>query len=337
MRISIFLLLLLFFNYEATLAATPIIVGHRGASGHRPEHTLESYALAIKMGADFIEPDLVFTKDGNLIARHENEISETTDVAKKFPQRKTTKTIDGKKITGWFSEDFTMAEIQTLRANERLPFRSHKYDGQFSIPTLNDIVNFLKQQNKAGRKVGLYIELKHPSYFRSLGHSFEQKILTALNTSGLTKDQVFIECFETEPLKWLKSKSVWPLILLVEKDLLPYDLILKKDPRTITQFLSNSGLKEIRSYAVGIGPDKRLIIPANSKGQLLPPTDLIQRAHAAQLLVHPYTFRSDKEFLATDYKQDPKQEYLQFFKLGVDGVFSDFPDHAMQARALLHK
>lgn len=318
--------------------AQPLVVGHRGASGHRPEHTIESYALAIKMGADFIEPDLVLTKDGVLIARHENEISGTTDVATIFPDRKTTKTIDGEKITGWFSEDFTLAEVQKLHAKERLSFRSHDFDGKFSVPTFKEILKFLKEQeNLTGRKIGLYVEIKHPSYFRSINLPLEQKVLDALNAAGLQKNFVFIECFETETLKWLKKNSQWPLVLLLEKDRLPYDLILQKDPRTMAQFLTDIGLQDIRTYADGIGPDKRLILPTDSKGQLLPTTNLIKRAHKAKLFVHPYTFRSDKEFLAKAYKGDPQQEYLQFFKLGVDGVFSDFPDHAIQARTTFLK
>ena len=326
---------LLLVLHTLSTAAPPIIVGHRGASGHRPEHTLESYALAIKMGADFIEPDLVMTKDGVLIARHENEISGTTDVATVFPERKTTKTVDGEKISGWFSEDFTLAEIQKLRAKERLPFRSQEFDGKFSVPTFAEILKFIADQEKlTGRKIGLYIELKHPSYFRALHLPLEQKLLDALNATQLKPEHVFIECFETETLQWFKKNSQWPLVLLIEKDRLPYDLILKKDPRTMQQFLSEAGLKNIRTYASGIGPDKRLIIPADSSGQLLAPTDLVVRAHKNNLVVHPYTFRSDKQFLAASYKQDPSKEYLQFFELGVDGVFSDYPNHAYQARTL---
>lgn len=318
-----------------SLAAPPIIIGHRGASGYRPEHTLESYALAIKMGADFIEPDLVQTKDGVLIARHENEISSTTNVATVFPDRKTTKVVDGEKITGWFSEDFTWDEIKKLRAKERLPFRSHEHDGKFAIPAFTEIVKFLKEQEKiTGRKIGLYVEIKHPSYFKSIGLPQERKVRDALNASDLSPQSVFIECFETASLQWLKKNSNWPLVLLIEKDRLPYDLILKKDPRTIEQFLNNEGLREIRKYTTGIGPDKRLIVPANSQGKLQNPTDLIRRAHAAQLIVHPYTFRSDKEYLADAYHHDPQLEYLQFFKLGVDGLFSDFTDQAVQARNL---
>lgn len=323
----------------------PLIIGHRGASGYRPEHTLASYQLAIEMGADFIEPDLVMTKDKILIARHENEISETTDVATKFPDRKATKTIDGKTITGWFTEDFTLKEIKTLRAKERLAFRDHSYDGKFEIPTFKEIVELaIKYSDKTKRKIGLYPETKHPTYFKSIGLPLEEALVQQLKNAGLNqKDSpVYIQSFELTNLKKLKKLTPVPLVYLIDDpELIPADFQAAKDGRTYMQMLSDDGLNEIKKTAAGIGPFKRYIIPTkaitNASGEKigeekLPPTDLVKKAHEAGLLVHPYTFRSEEKYLLKEYSKNPEAEYLEFFALGVDGIFTDFTDNAVQAR-----
>ncbi|MEW5859258.1 MAG: glycerophosphodiester phosphodiesterase [Cyanobacteriota bacterium] len=347
----------------ATLTgAPPIVIGHRGASGYRPEHTLASYELAIEMGADYIEPDLVSTKDGVLIARHENEISGTTDVANRpeFANRKTTKTIDGKPVTGWFTEDFTLAEIKTLRAKERIPELrpgSTKYDGLYEVPTLQEVIDLAKKKSaEKGRTIGIYPETKHPTYFDSIGLSLEEPLVKILSENGYTDadDAVFIQSFEVANLKFLKTLTDLPLVQLFNASTAqPYDFVASGDSRTYGDLLTSSGLNAIAQYASGIGPSKRLIIPAdtvdnNGDGQpddlngdgvisdadkpLLQPTSLINDAHAAGLLVHAYTFRNEDFFLAPDYNGNPELEYEQFFKLGIDGVFSDFPDTAVAVR-----
>ena len=293
-----------------------IVIAHRGASGHRPEHTLEGYTLAVEMGADFIEPDLVSTKDGVLIARHENEIGGTTDVADRFPDRKRTKTIDGQSITGWFSEDFTLAEIKTLRARERLPFRSHTYDGQFQIPTFDEVIELAQKLGTArGRPVGIYPETKHPTYFRGIGLPLEESLLASLEKHGWNRrdSPVFIQSFEPGNLRALRPKTTVRLIQLVSSAAL----------------VDDAGLKQIASYADGIGAEKSLVVPVAADGSLGKPTDLVTRAHAAGLLVHIWTIRVDKEFLPAGYHGDARAEFAQFRELGVDGVFTDFPDVAV--------
>ncbi len=313
----------------------PLIVGHRGACGHRPEHTLESYKLAISMGADYVEPDLVSTKDHVLVARHENEIGGTTDVEKKFPNRKTTKVIDGKKVTGWFTEDFTLKEIKTLRAKERLDFRDHSFDGKFEIPTFEEILNLVQAESKKlNKKIGIYPETKHPSYFQSINLPLEEPLIDLLNKFKLNdkKSSVFIQSFELTNLKKLKKMTPLPLIYLIDDpDLVPYDHVLAKDKRTYLDMLNPSNLKEISLTASGIGPYKRYIIPADSKNNALPPTSLIKNAHALGLKVHAYTFRSEGQYLLNDYKNNPTSEYFAYFNLGVDGLFTDFPDAAVKA------
>ena len=295
-----------------------LIIGHRGASGHRPEHTLESYTLAIAMGADYIEPDLVSTKDGVLIVRHENEIGGTTDVADKFPARKTTKTIDGQPVTGWFSEDFTLAEIRTLRAKERLPFRSHERDGIYPIPTFDEVLALADAKSKeVGRTIGVYPETKHPTYFRSIGLALEPPMLETLAKHGKRDSSaaIFIQSFEPANLQLLRPLTTIRLILLLEA----------------TADVSLARLKEIRTFADGIGPNTRLIVPANPDGTLREPTTLVADAHKAGLLVHVWTLRSEPVFLSPSYGGDPVKEYRQFAALGVDGIFGDFPDVAFAA------
>lgn len=319
-------------SLRAAALETPLVIGHRGACGHRPEHTLASYELAIAMGADYIEPDLVMTKDKVLVARHENEISGTTDVESKFPDRKTTKKVDGKEISGWFIEDFTLKEVKSLRAKERLAFRNHSFDGQFEIPTFSEILDLVKKQK---RKVGIYPETKHPTYFQSVGLPLEEALINALKVHGLNSvgSPVFIQSFEMANLKKLKKLTKLPLIYLIDDpELIPYDHVISGDKRTYAEMLTPASLKEISATVSGIGPYKRYILPENAKGEALPATNLIQDAHALGLKVHPYTFRSESHYLLKDYKGDPQAEYLQFFELGVDGLFSDFPDQAAKAK-----
>lgn len=314
----------------------PLILGHRGASGYRPEHTLESYRLAIKMGADYIEPDLVMTKDGILVARHENEISETTDVAQKFPNRKKTKEIDGEKITGWFTEDLTLKEIKTLQAKERLEFRDQSHNGQFEVPTFDEVLELLKtEQAHHKRPIGVYPETKHPSYFASIGLPMEKAVVAALEKHGLNHADapVFIQAFELDILKKLKTLTPVPLIFLYgSPNASPWDFVLKKDKRTFADLTKPEALKELSATIVGIGPAKGYIIPTNNFGERLKPTTLVSDAHAVGLQVHPYTFRKEEIFLPATYKGNTETEYLEFFEQGVDGVFTDFPDLAFSAR-----
>ena len=312
------LALLLMLGASAAAATRPIIIGHRGASGHRPEHTLAAYRLAAEMGADFIEPDLVSTKDGVLVARHENEIGGTTDVAERFPARKTTKTIDGQAITGWFTEDFTLAEIKTLRAKERLAFRSHDYDGRFEVATFEDVITLAQQLGKElGRPIGIYPETKHPTYFRGIGLPLEQKLLASLDSHGWNRKDapVFIQSFEPANLRALRPLTRVRLIQLV----------------STAATLDAAGLKDIASYTDGVGVEKRLIVPVGADGTLGSPTDLVARAHALGLLVHVWTLRADREFLPAGYKGRAEAEFEQFRALGVDGLFTDFPDVAARA------
>ncbi|HYT66084.1 MAG TPA: glycerophosphodiester phosphodiesterase [Vicinamibacterales bacterium] len=314
---SVILLLML----DASAAGRPLIIGHRGASGHRPEHTLEGYRLAAEMGADFIEPDLVSSKDGVLIARHENEVGGTTDAGQRFPDRKKTKTIDGQSITGWFTEDLTLAEIKTLRAKERLPFRSHAYDGLFQVPTFDEVIELAQQLGKElGRPIGIYPETKHPTYFRGIGLPLEEQLLASLDKHGWNRHDapVFIQSFEQENLRELRKRTKVRLIQLAS------------GPSMVTP----ERLKDIATYADGIGPEKRLVIPVNADGSLGQPTDLVARAHALGLLVHPYTIRIDKEFLPAGYAGKPEAEFEQFRSLGVDGIFTDFPDVAAKVYKL---
>jgi len=306
----------------ALVSAAPmseiLIIAHRGASGHRPEHTIESYTVAIAMGADYIEPDVVSTKDGVLIARHENEIGGTTDVAEKFAARKTTKSIDGQSITGWFTEDFTLAEIKTLRARERLPFRSHDRDGMYPIPTFDEVLALADAKSReTGRTIGVYPETKHPTYFRSIGLPLEPPLLETLARHGKRErsDAVFIQSFEPANLQLLRPMTTLRLVLLLEA----------------TADVSPSRLAQVRTFADGIGPNSRLIVPANADGTLRAPTTLVADAHAAGLFVHVWTLRSEPMFLSPSYGGDPIKEYRQFADLGVDGIFGDFPDVAVAA------
>ena len=319
----------------------PIVIAHRGASGERPEHTIAAYRLAIEQGADFIEPDLVLTKDGVLVARHENEISETTDVADRpeFAERKTTKTIDGGKATGWFTEDFTLAELKTLRARERLPkLRSTDYDDQFEIPTFEEILTILTEVNRGREKpVGIYPETKHPSYFASIGLPHEAPLLALLDRFGYRgrNAPVYIQSFEVRNLMDLRAKSDLPLIQLLDAEGGPPDM-----PETsYAAMTSPAGLKSVASYADGIGPNKAMVIPRGALGSLAEPTSLVRDAHAAGLKVHPWTFRRENYFLPLGDKGgvnpaghgDLGAEIAAYLRTGIDGLFSDNPREAVTA------
>ena len=324
---------------EKPLNGQAIIIAHRGASGERPEHTIASYTRAIEQGADFIEPDLVLTKDGVLVARHENEISETTDVADKpeFADRKTSKTIDGKKMTGWFTEDFTLAELKTLRAKERLPQlrkENMAFDGQFEIPTFEEILTLAKAHN-----VGVYPETKHPSYFASIGLPHEAPLLAMLTRFGhVTKDApIFIQSFEVENLKALRPKTKLRLIQLMDETGSPAD----RSDLTYTQMATAEGLKIVATYADGVGPNKAMVIPRTLIGNLGTPTTLVADAHKVGLAVHPWTFRRENYFLPLAQKSgidprgigDVQAEMKAFLATGVDGIFSDNVAEAVSARA----
>jgi glycerophosphoryl diester phosphodiesterase len=331
----------------------PLVIGHRGAPGYLPDHTLEGYRLAIQMGADYIEPDLVATKDGHLIARHEPNITTTTDVAShpEFASRRTTKNVDGIDETGWFASDFTLAEIKTLRAIQPLANRPQGFNGEFEIPTFDEVIALAKR-----RGVGIYPETKHPTYHQRLGLPLEGRLLRALDRAGWNKRKapVFIQSFEQSNLKQLNRMTDVRLVQLVDAaDVAsdgtliyyapwdrPYDWTVSGDPklmaRTFGFFATDKGLAEIKTYADGIGPWKRYIVSTrvDSNGALvtLPPTDLIKRAHRKGLLIHTWTFRDEPNNLASDYGGNPLREYRQFYKLGIDGVFSDFAFTAVLAR-----
>jgi len=329
-------------------ASEPLVIGHRGASGYRPEHTLASYDLAIRMGADYVEPDLVSTKDGVLVARHENEISETTDVAERseFADRRTMKVIDGRELTGWFTEDFTLAELKTLRAKERLPElrqRNTLYDGRYEVPTLQEVIDLVKEASRDLRRtIGIYPETKHPTYFDSIGLSLEEPLVGALRRNGLARRNapVFIQSFETSNLRELNDSVAVPLVQLIDNRGAPFDLVTKGDPRTYDDLATPAGLREIATYADGVGPAKDRIVPRDADGNLGEPTSFVDDAHAVGLDVHPWTFRNENAFLPADFRRgtDPADygdafaEYELFFRLGVDGVFSDNPDTAREAR-----
>src|SRR5262245_56089577 len=369
-----------------TYVSRPLVLGHRGIAGLLPEHTLEGYQLAIDSGADFIEPDLVSTKDHQLIARHEPVLASvltdangnplknpdgsfqilerTTNVNEhpEFAGRLTTRVLDGTTITGWWAQDFTLAEIKTLRAVERLPFRDHSHDGLFQIPTLQEIIDLVKASKaKTGRTIGIYPETKHPTFHDAAGLSLEEPLVAILKANGYTHpySPVFIQSFEVSNLKELNRMIEVPLIQLTDADHIaldgtvvynrPYDFVVRGDPRTYGDLLTPAGLAEIATYADGIGPWKRSIVSvagtdANHDGKAddlngdgvindadlhtVAPSTLIADAHQAGLLLHPYTFRNEGRFLATDYGGNPVKEYEQFFKLGVDGLFSDFASTA---------
>lgn len=296
-------------------AQGPLVIAHRGASGHRPEHTLEAYALAVQMGADYIEPDLVSTKDHVLIARHENEIGSTTDVATKFADRRATKIVDGDTVTGWFTEDFTLAELRTLRAKERMPIRSSAYDGRFTIPTFDEVLALADSMGRRRRRaVGVYPETKHPTHFRNIGLPLEERLLESLARHGLDRRDaaVFIQSFEPASLRHLRPRTRVRLVQLIS------------DRAQVTP----AGLREIARYADGIGVNTRMVVPAERDA---PATSVIRDAHDAGLLVHVWTLRPESRFLAERYGGDPLAEVRELAELGVDGMFGDYPDQLLRA------
>jgi len=339
---------------NTTPIATVQVIGHRGAPALRPEHTLASYQKAIDDGADIIEPDLVSTKDGVLVARHENEISGTTNVADvaTFAGRKTTKTIDGQSVTGWFTEDFTLGELKTLRARERIPnIRPDNvaYNDQFDIPTLDEIIALARDQSaRLGRNIGIYPETKHPTYFQSIGLPLEDRLIDGLRRDAFTASRttVYIQSFEVANLKAIRNKigssqPNWKLVQLMgTSGRQPYDFVVAKDSRTFGDMMTSQGMRDIAAYANGVGPDKGSIMGLDANGKLTDPTDLIRNAHNAGLVVHPYTFRPENTFLPPSLRSGADNtrnvngsitEIQAFLRAGVDGFFTDDPAVGRQA------
>lgn len=358
-------------KYPTLTGNLPLVIAHRGASGYLPEHTLEAYKRAIESGADFIEPDLVATKDGVLIARHEPNITSTTDVSTRteFAARKTKKMVDGVEEDGWFASDFTLAEIKTLFAKQPVADRDQTQNTKFRIPTFEEVVDLAKTEGaRQGRVVGLYPETKHPTYHNGLNLSLEDRLLAILAKNNFTTKSapVIIQSFEVANLKYLRARTQVRIVQLIDADDVnpdgsmalvapfdkPYDFAVAKDPRTFATMLTPAGLKEIKTYADGIGPWKPYLISTkqavdkdgkaddlNKDGKFdqrdrisLPPTDVLKNAHKEGLFVHAFTFRNEPVRLASDFNADPAAEYRLFYNLGVDGLFSDFPDTALSAR-----
>ncbi|MEV7899018.1 glycerophosphodiester phosphodiesterase [Streptomyces cyaneofuscatus] len=328
----------------------PTVIGHRGASGYRPEHTLGSYQLALDLGAHIVEQDLVPTKDGHLVCRHENDITATTDVADhpEFAGRKATKRIDGVSYTGWFTEDFTLAELKTLRATERIPGNrpdNTLYDGRWTIPTFEEVLRWADREGRKRRKpVWLYVETKHPTYFRSLGLGLEEPLARLLRRYGRDRRNapLILQSFEPSSVQRLARLVDTPrIVLLSGPTTRPWDFVESGDPRTVADLVTPAGLKWIASYAQGIGPTLDLVIPKDAAGRLTTPTTLVKDAHARGLLLHPYTLRNENSFLPADFRRgtDPNGygdvfgAAAAYFATGIDGIFSDHPDTALLAAA----
>jgi glycerophosphoryl diester phosphodiesterase len=341
--IRLILLTLILLTASPALAH-PLIIAHRGASGERPEHTRAAYELAIRQGADVIEPDLVISRDGVLIVRHENEIGGTTDVADRpeFAARRATKTIDGETLTGWFTEDFTLAELKTLRTRERLPElrpESARYDGEDQILTFAEIADLARREStRLGRTIGLCPEMKHPAYFRGRGMAMEPIMAAALKAEGLDSAgaPVLVQCFEVGPLKTLATLSKAPRVQLVAAEGGPADLPGVRYADMVTA----EGLKAIAGYAQALGPEWRQVIAIDAAGALAGPTSLVAKAHAEGLKVIPWTVRAENAFLPPALRRgvapaahgDVATLLKALFAAGVDGIFSDFPDLAVAAR-----
>ncbi len=336
-----------------------VIIAHRGAQSILPEHTIEGYKKAIELGADFIEPDLVLTKDGHLIVRHEPMLSGTTNVSEvaEFANLKTTKNVDGKMVTDWFAIDFTLAQIKKLKAKQAYNGRPTNFDNQFNIPTFKEVIELTKNRIQNNEKLtGIYPEIKHPYFHNSFfgSHFMENKLIKALQENNLDdKDSlVYVQCFEVEPLQYLNTKLSVKLVQLIstysiKKDgslnfnvssgdfisyVAPYDFHVKGDQRTYEFFTTEEGMKFTATYADGIGPWKPFIISykTDEKGThtLLPPTNFVKLAHKNNLLVHPYTFRNENKQWSN---QNPEAEYHLFFDAGIDGLFTDYTDEAVNA------
>jgi glycerophosphoryl diester phosphodiesterase len=327
--------------------AKTLVVGHRGACGYRPEHTLASYELAARTGADYLEPDLVATADGVLVCRHEPEISGSTDVAERreFASRRRTVVLDGVSTTGWFTHDFTLAELKTLRAVERLPaVRQHNtlYNGRSPVPTFQELLDLRSRLSRElGRDLGVFPETKHPTYFRRLGLELESPLVSVLRRNNLDRPdaKVFIQSFEARNLQELyeRHRVRVPLVFLTSATGTPF-----ADPRSYASYLSPAGLRELAGYVRGIGPDKNQVIARRADDTLGTPTRLVRDAHAAGLRVIPYTFRAENQFLPADLRVggDPDaygraiDEQIAFLDAGVDGLFTDQPDIGVLARHL---
>ncbi|MET0985250.1 MAG: glycerophosphodiester phosphodiesterase family protein [Steroidobacteraceae bacterium] len=329
----------------------PVVIAHRGASGYRPEHTLESYALAIEMGADYIEPDLVSTLDGELIARHEPLLDATTNVSSlpQFAARKSTRVMDGVVTTGFFACDFTLEEIRQLRAMQPNPARSKEYDGRLLVPTFDEILQLLvREQARRGRVIGVYPETKHPAFHCALGLPLEDRMLDLLGRYELDHAQarVWLQSFESANLQYMRRRTALPMAQLIDVKAIrfdanepQFDIANYDDPRGAA---APRTLSDIAGYAQALAPWKRIIVPArdaiadaknDGDRETLPPRALIAAAHEAGLEVHTWTFRNEPGMLARNYQGDPSRELTEFFALGIDGVFADFPDTAVAARA----
>lgn len=359
-------------TYKTLNGNAPLVIGHRGYPGLMPDHTIEGYTLAIESGADFVEPDLVLTKDSILICRHEPMLSGTTDVAdhSEFSTRKSTKNVDGVSTEDWFASDFTLAEIKTLRAKQPLAERPQNHNGKYAIPTFQEVIDLVKAKSASmGRTIGVYPETKHPTFHENLKLRITDKVLALLEKAGMNNAQsaVYLQSFEVSNLKYARSKSSIKIVQLYDADDVdkngkmvmlapyaqPYDFVVSGDARTYNDLATDAGLDFVKTYANGIGPWKPYIQPytytdANNDGKaddinsdgmvndadktLLPSTNLIERAHKKGLLVHVYTFRNESRRLLYDFKNDPQAEYKHFYDLGVDGVFSDFPATAVAAK-----
>lgn len=328
--------------------ARPLVIAHRGASGYRPEHTLASYTVAIEQGADYIEPDLVATRDGHLIARHEPLLDDTTDVKEhaQFASRRTTRTLDGESVTGFFASDFTLSEIKQLRALQSNPARSQEHDRRYEIPTFEEILELVaKESQRRKRRIGIYPETKHPAFHLALELPLEERLLEALRRHRLdgADAPVFIQSFESANLQYLRPRTKLPLVQLIDDGVLEYDASGKRVVGLrIGQYGDDRGgavprtFADVAEYANAIGPNKRHIM-RDVGGPALLETTVIEQAHAAGLRVHAYTFRTEPATLAPQYQGDPKLEYWQFYNLGIDGVFTDFPDVGLAARDALNK
>jgi glycerophosphoryl diester phosphodiesterase len=342
-----------------TAASVPLVIGHRGACGYVAEHTLTSYFIAIQQGADYVEPDLVMTRDGVLIARHENEIGATTNVADhaEFATRRKAKIVDGEAIEGWFSEDFTLPEIKTLRARERIADLrpdNVRFDGQFEVPTFEEILAMVRSVQSERRvraqllglaeppQIGIYPETKHPSYFAKLGLPMEEALVAALARWDFNGPDapVFLQSFEVANLKALRGMTQLPIVQLVEASGQPYDFTVRGDARTYAELMKPAGLVEIAQYAQAIGVNKFLIIPRNADESLARPTPLIADAHAQGLKVHGWTFRAENAFLPRKFRSSSARarrgnlvaEIAAYLGSGMDGFFTDQPDIGVRAR-----
>lgn len=328
----------------------PTIVGHRGASGYRPEHTLGSYQLALDLGAHVIEQDLVPTKDGHLVCRHENDITATTDVADhpEFAGRRTTKSVDGVSLTGWFTEDFTLAELKRLRAKERIPAtrqQSTLYNGRWEIPTFEEVLRWADDEGRRrGKAVWLYVETKHPTYFRGLGLGLEERLAKLLRRYGRDRrdSPLFLQSFEPTSMQRMAKLVSTPRVVLFDAaDTQPWDLKQAGDPRFVADLITPKGLMWIASFAQGIGPWVDLVIPRDADGRLGEPTTLVRDAHAKDLILHPYTMRNENSFLPADFRigTDPNAygdafgAFQAYFEQGIDGIFTDNPDTGLLAAA----